>query len=80
MKQGSIRVKRDDVDVLGTVTDWFWSRSEIDRKISIYKKETANIGLQHVEMFIRMYSGTAKDGTGCERAEVVNIDYFTLLD
>ena len=51
MKQGVIRVKRDDVDVLGT---------------TVYE--------------VRMYSGTAKDGTGCERAEVVNIDYLTLLN
>ena len=51
MKQGVIRVKRGDVDVLGT---------------AVYE--------------VRTYSGTAKDGTGCERAEVVNIDYLTLLD
>ena len=44
MKQGVIRVKRDDVDVLGT---------------AVYE--------------VRTY-------WWCERAEVVNFDYLTLLD
>jgi len=49
MKQGVIRVKRDDVDVLGTA----------------------------------VYLPAGRRGPyvqWCERAEVVNIDYLTLLD
>jgi len=54
MKQGVIRVKRDDADVLGTAV--------------------------HTDLACLPAGRRGPYVQWCERAEVVNIDYLTLLD